>query len=88
MTARDSMTWDEQWKAKRRVMSWVILQGYVGMGAALMSGVAFGVWHGSLMAGLWMACVLIGLPISLGAAVAMAFVMSRVLAASHTPRDD
>jgi hypothetical protein len=88
MTERDSMPVDEQRTARRALGWWVVLQGYAGLGAALMSGLAFGLWQGSAMAGLWMACVLIGVPLSLGGALTCALVMSRTLTASVKEGDD
>jgi hypothetical protein len=82
------MTWDGHRKAQRTVLAWVLLQGYISMGVALISGGAFGLWQGSLAAGLWMALVLIGVPLSLGYACMLALMVSRELAAPRMKGDD
>jgi hypothetical protein len=88
MTEPRTWTPTEEQQAKRRLLCWGLVPGYAGMGAALMSGFAFGVWQGSAMAGLWMASVLIGVPLSLGAWGLIALVINQRLTAPHTKRDD
>lgn len=72
----------EQQAARRSLMRWIMVGHYAGLGGALLAALAFGLWQGSPLAGLWMGLVLVAAPLSVSVGLAVWWLIAQGLTES------